>query len=65
MKSAEELKALHGKEYAKSFAKTQSPKRLERLIKFIHVNEPGQKLIPGGADFRWGIGVAENAVNAA
>ena len=38
MKSAEELKVLHGKEYAKIFAETQSPRRLERLIKFIHVN---------------------------
>ena len=40
--------------------------RYSSLLVYSFVgNEPGQKLIPGGADFRWDIGVAENAVNAA
>lgn len=38
MKSLEELKDLHGKQYAENFAKTQSPRRLERLIKYMPVN---------------------------
>lgn len=52
MKSSEELKDLHGKEYAENFAKTQSPRRLERLIKFIHVNNNHNV-----ADFACGNGI--------
>lgn len=52
MKSSEELKDLYGEEYAESFAKTQSPRRLERLIKYIDVNK-AQTV----ADFACGNGI--------
>jgi cyclopropane fatty-acyl-phospholipid synthase-like methyltransferase len=37
MKSSEGLRNLYGKEYVEKFAKTQSPKRLKRLIKYFQV----------------------------
>lgn len=38
MKTQDELKELHGREYAENFEKTQSPLRLERLIKYMSIS---------------------------
>jgi 2-polyprenyl-6-hydroxyphenyl methylase/3-demethylubiquinone-9 3-methyltransferase len=38
MKSTEELKEIYGKEYVEQYAKTHSPFRIERLMKYVRLN---------------------------